>query len=79
MKRSTGIFICILIALQVTSQQNKIDSLHQLLAIAKEDTTEVNLLNQLSRSFFNSKTDSALIYANRAKDFSLQLRSRYPR
>jgi len=70
MKRSTGIFISILIALQVTSQQNKIDSLHQLLAIAKDDTTQVNLLNQLSGSFSDSKFDSALIYANRASEFS---------
>ena len=73
MKRRTGIFICILIALQVTAQQNKIDSLHQLLATAKEDTTQVNLLNQLSRSFYNSKTDSALIYANRAREFSQKI------
>jgi len=73
MKRCTGIFICVLIALQVTAQQNKIDSLHQLLATAKEDTTRVNLLNQLSRSFFNSKTDSALIYANRAREFSQKI------
>jgi len=73
MKRRTGIIICILIALQVTAQQNKIDSLHQLLAIAKEDTTQVNLLNWLSRSFSDSKPDSALIYANRAKQFSQKI------
>ena len=73
MKRITGIFICILIALQVTAQQHKIDSLQKLLAIAKEDTTRVNLLNQLSRSFSNSKTDSTLIYANRAREFSQKI------
>jgi len=73
MKRRTGIFICILIASQVTAQQNEIDSLHQLLATAKEDTTQVNLLNELSRSFYNSKTDSALIYANRAGELSQKI------
>ena len=73
MKRCTGIFICVLIALQVTAQQNKVDSLQQLLAIAKEDTTQINLLNQVSRSFYNSKTDSALIYANRAREFSQKI------
>ena len=73
MKRCTGIFICAFIALQVTAQQNKIDSLQQLLAIAKEDTTQVNLLNQVSRSFFSSNTDSALIYADRAKEFSQKI------
>jgi len=73
MKRCTGIFIWVFIAFQVTAQQNKVDSLRQLLATAKEDTTRVNLLNQLCRSFSNSNPDSALIYANRAREFSQKI------
>jgi tetratricopeptide (TPR) repeat protein len=73
MRKSIGIVLSILLFLRVTAQQNTIDSLHQLLATAKEDTTRVNLLNQVSRSFFNSKPDSALIYADRAKEFSQKI------
>jgi len=73
MRKSIGIVLSILLFLRITAQQNKIDSLHLLLATAKEDTTQVNLLNQLSRSFYNSKTDSALIYAKRAMEFSQKI------
>ena len=65
MKRRTGIFISVLFALEVTAQQNKIDNPHQLLAFAKEDTAQIDLLNQLSSSFTDSRPDSALIYATR--------------
>jgi hypothetical protein len=46
----------------LSAQQNKNDSLRQLLVVAKEDTSKVNLLNQLSRNFNESKPDSNLFY-----------------
>jgi len=73
MKRRTGIFISVLFALEVTAQQNKIDNPHQLLAFAKEDTAQIDLLNQLSSSFTDSRPDSALIYANQALEFSRKI------
>lgn len=73
MKRRTGIFICVLIALQVTAQQNTVDSLRQLLATTKEDTIKVNLLNQLSWNFIETKPDSNLFYGNQALELSRKI------
>jgi tetratricopeptide (TPR) repeat protein len=73
MKKVTCFLFLFLVTLFLSAQQNKIDSLHQLLSIAKEDTTQVNLLNQLSRSFSDSKPDSALVYADRAREFSQKI------
>jgi len=73
MKKVSCFLFFFWVTLFLSGQQNTVDSLHQLLATAKEDTTQVNLLNQLSRSFYNSKTDSALNYANRAREFSQKI------
>jgi len=73
MKKVSCFLFLFWVTLFLSGQQNTVDSLHQLLATAKEDTTQVNLLNQLSRSFYNSKTDSALNYANRAREFSQKI------
>src|SRR5258705_13998008 len=66
MKKTISVIFLLFIFFYLPAQQNTIDSLHQLLATAKEDTTRINLLNRLSRVFTDSKPDSALIYANDA-------------
>src|SRR5678816_410222 len=73
MKRCTGIFIWVFIALQVTAQQNKFDSLRQLLATTKKDTVKVNLLNQISWNFIETKPDSNLFYGNQALELSRKI------
>jgi tetratricopeptide (TPR) repeat protein len=73
MKRCTGIFIWVFIALQVTAQQNKFDILRQLLATTKKDTVKVNLLNQISLNFSEINPDSTLFYGNQALDLSKKI------
>ena len=73
MKRRTGIFICILVGLQLTAQQNTVDSLQQLLATTKEDTIKVKLLNQLAWNFSDTKPDSTLFYGNQALELSKKI------
>ena len=73
MKRRTGIFICILITLHVNAQQNTVDSLRQLLATTREDTSKVNLLNRLSWNFIETKPDSNLFYGNQALELSRKI------
>ena len=49
------------------------DSLRKLINSSKPDTTKVNLLNQLSKSLFDLKPDSAILVANEAKKLSEKL------
>jgi tetratricopeptide (TPR) repeat protein len=73
MRKSIGIISGILFFLQVAAQQNAVDSLHQLLRNAKEDTSKVNLLNQLSWNFIETKPDSNLFYGNQALELSRKI------
>jgi tetratricopeptide (TPR) repeat protein len=73
MRKSIGIVLSILLFLQVIAQQNTVDGLHQLLRNVKEDTIRIKLLIQLSNSFTDSRPDSALIYANQAKELSQKI------
>jgi len=73
MRKSIGIVLSILLFVKVTAQQNTIDSLHQLLATTREDTIKVNLLNQLSWNFSETKPDSNLFYGNQALELSKKI------
>ena len=73
MKKSFGIISGILLFFQIAAQQNSIDSLHQLLATAKEDTTRINLLNEIAASYRQSIPDSIIKYANEALTMSSKI------
>ena len=55
------------------SQQQKIDSLQNLLRLAKEDSLKVNALNALSTCYLNSSPSEAIAIANKAKDLANKL------
>jgi len=73
MKKVTCFSFLFLVTLFLSAQQNKNDSLHQLLFVAKEDTSKVKLLNQLSRNFIESKPDSNLFYGLQALELSRKI------
>jgi len=73
MKKVTCFLFLFLVTLFLSAQQNNNDSLRQLLFVAKEDTTKVNLLNQLSRNFNESKPDSNLFYGLQALELSRKI------
>ncbi len=56
------------------SQNNKIDSLHSVLALEKEDSNLVNTLNALGDGLFKAAMyDSSISYSNRAKTIALKI------
>src|SRR6186713_2114080 len=73
MKKVSCCLFLFLVTLFLSAQQNKNDSLSQLLVTAKEDTSKVNLLNQLSRNFNESKPDSNLFYGLQALELSRKI------
>jgi len=73
MRKSIGIVLSILLFLQVIAQQNTIDSLHQLLMTAKEDTARINLLNLIAARYQQSNPDSIMKYSNEALAMSLKM------
>ncbi len=50
----------------VLAQNKTLDSLKQLLATAKQDTSRVLLLNRIGGAYFSSKPDTALVLAQQA-------------
>ena len=54
--------------------QDKLDSLKAVLSRQTGDTTEVNVLNLLSRSFYMSGDDSTLFYAKRALKLATKIK-----
>ena len=73
MKKSIGFLSTILLFVQLGAQQATIDSLHQLLAVAKKDTTRINLLNLIAARYRLSNRDSVMKYANEAHTMSLKI------
>ena len=64
------LFIFNCIGSAVPAQNATADSLNQLLATAKEDTSRVLFMYQLGRFFANSKPDTALTIAGQALELS---------
>ncbi|HSB92145.1 MAG TPA: tetratricopeptide repeat protein, partial [Flavitalea sp.] len=56
------------------AQLSEADSLSLLLQKAGQDTTRVNILNQLGPLYFQEDAEKALKYLNEAHDLSIQLR-----
>jgi adenylate cyclase len=52
---------------------NEIDSLKKILLTTIADSTRVDVLNALSKSFFNTNPDTAIIIANTAKSIAEQV------
>lgn len=50
-----------------------VDSLKGKLLSSKEDTLKVNLLLQISKSYFNTEPQSSILYAQQAKDLATTL------
>src|SRR5687767_9682241 len=59
------IFLVLLVGKRAFAQTNKTDSLLQLLTSAR-DTTRVNILNQVSMSFWYSNPQRSVEYADQA-------------
>ena len=70
MKKVSCFLFLFLVTLFLSAQQNNNDSLRQLLFVAKEDTSKVNLLNQLSGNFAETNPDSNLFYGNQALELA---------
>lgn len=66
MRRWGLTFLSVFFLLAARSQTNGPDSLHRLLASAKEDTNKVQLLLRLSEHYEQSRPDTALMYARQA-------------
>lgn len=52
---------------------NEVDSLKKLLATTVQDTTRVNLLNELSKQYFNDKPDTSIIIAATSRKLAEQI------
>ncbi len=62
-----------ILATNIFAQQNQIDSLKQVVSIAKEDTTLVQTLNDLASIYKKINLDTSLIYAEQSLELALQL------
>ena len=81
MKHRLHIFLIIISVLllikgEVFAQnQKQIDSLKQIITLAKQDTNKVITLLELGDQYEHNKPDSALVYYHRALDISKQFKS----
>jgi tetratricopeptide (TPR) repeat protein len=66
MKKLVPSFLLLLLPFFLHAQTNEVDSLKQLLQTGTSDTQRVMRLNQLSKVFFLSHSDTALILAQQA-------------
>ena len=73
MKKTIGFICAILLFLRLDAQQTTIDSLLQLLKMAKKDTTRINLLNLVAAGYRLSQPDSIMTYANKAHAMSINI------
>ena len=73
MKKIYIICSLLLLLVKVNAQDNTIDSLTQLLSVAKEDTNKVQILFYLGSTYQWNKPDSALWYGLRARELSRQI------
>lgn len=72
--RLIAIVAFVLFAGMVDAQDNRIDSLKQLLQDHTSlDTVRVNLLNETASALFKVNADTALLYATQAKELAAQL------
>ncbi len=67
------LLIFIFFSSQSFAQDKKIDSLQQLLSVAKDDTNKVQILINLGSAYQWNKPDSALMYGLKARQLSQQL------
>lgn len=69
-----GLFIFLFtFCLQSSSNANDVDSLKRLLSTKVHDTTRVNLLNELSKQYFNDKPDTSIIIAASSRKLAEQI------
>jgi len=73
MKKIFIISYLLLLLIKVNAQNKTIDSLKQLLSVAKEDTNKVQVLINLGWAYQWNKPDSALMYGLKARQLSQQL------
>ena len=75
---------CIFIFDYCFSQEKQADSLLALLKDTESDTAQVNILNELAVSYFNSSPENAIKYATQAKqlaeksDYKLNWQDTFP-
>ncbi len=72
-KKFIFIFLSALICITVFGQNKRIDSIRQQLSAAKDDTSRVLILADLSYAFGFQNSDSALMYANKAIALAKQI------
>src|SRR5690242_7360822 len=70
------LFLCIAFISTQAQNQNKIDSLLNVLKRANEDTNKVNILNALGRELSSSNPDTTIILANQALSLSVKAKSK---
>lgn len=71
------VFFLVVVVKFCTAQENKSDSLKSILSSAPDDTSKVELLLTLSRSYFSTDPLAAIFYATKAKTLSEKLN--YPK
>jgi len=68
------LFFLLIVKCSIYSQNKKIDSLLNVLKITKEDTSKVNILNNIGQLYSNKgQQDSAEIYVNKALKIALSI------
>src|SRR5438105_1960180 len=73
-KRSIFFCVCIIFFAFITGAQDRqADSLKNVLLNAKEDSSKVNALIELSKKFVSSSPIIAIHYANQAKELALKI------
>lgn len=65
------LFVCLTFG--VTQNNPNLDSLHQLLRKAKEDTNKVNILHQLVKGYEYNEFDKAVTYAQQQFELATEL------
>jgi len=75
MKKLSLIFLLFTAALTTSAQNKQIDTLRVALSkAAGPDTIRMNILHELTRNYFVSKPDSALIFAHEYYDIAVKLK-----
>ena len=73
MKNSRAIFIFVFPVFFAAAQQPRIDSLKHAWTLAKEDTTKVYLLGEISSLYSGSSADTGVAYAHQALDLAKKI------
>ncbi|RLD53018.1 MAG: hypothetical protein DRI97_13900 [Bacteroidetes bacterium] len=72
--RSVLILVVLFISFQASAQKSQIDSLKTIFKETREDTSKVNILNEIAALAYSSDPDEAIAFGTEAKDLAKKIK-----